>query len=352
MLPITLDRIRKTYGPATDITMHTTIGAGELFTLLGPSGCGKSTLLRVIAGFVAPTSGRILFGDNDVTGTAPNRRDTGMVFQNYALFPHLTVAENIGYGLRVRKVDKRSRAERVAGALDQVGLTGYADRRIDQLSGGQQQRVALARAVVITPAVLLLDEPLSNLDAKLREETRAEIRQVQTAAGITTVYVTHDQAEALAMSDRVAVLDQGRVHQIDSPATVYHRPATAFVARFIGRSNVVPATVVHLSDHEVTVTLPGGASMTVPRPDFEPIAIGTELALSLRPETLGFTTPEQGLLQGQVTAIEFTGATRMYTVAAASLTVLVVAPDAPGRPDVGDRVAVGLTSGQAWLVRP
>ncbi|MBO0883231.1 MAG: ABC transporter ATP-binding protein, partial [Mycobacterium sp.] len=180
MIPIKLDRVRKTYGTAANINMDTVIGAGEMFTLLGPSGCGKSTLLRMIAGFVTPTSGRIFFGDKDVTATAPNRRDTGMVFQNYALFPHMTVAENVAYGLRARKIDKKSRTIRVQRALEQVGLSGYGGRRIDQLSGGQQQRVALSRAVVLSPSVLLLDEPLSNLDAKLREETRAEIRRVQT----------------------------------------------------------------------------------------------------------------------------------------------------------------------------
>ncbi|MEV6320688.1 ABC transporter ATP-binding protein [Nocardia sp. NPDC051787] len=351
MIPIELDHIQKTYDTTTDISMHATIAAGELFTLLGPSGCGKSTLLRIIAGFVAPTRGRILFEDKDVTRTAPNRRDTGMVFQNYALFPHMTVAENIAYGLRARKVDKKSRTERVGVALEQVGLAGYGHRRIDQLSGGQQQRVALARAVVIAPSVLLLDEPLSNLDAKLREETRAEIRRVQSEAGITTVYVTHDQAEAMAMSDRIAVLDRGRVHQIDTPSAVYHRPATAFVARFIGRSNVVPVTVVDVNDREVCVRLAGGSSVTVPIPAFGPISAGDELALSLRPETLEFTTPERAVVEGIVTGIEFIGAASTYTVATPDLTLRISMPDAIGRPRIGDDVAIGIGSGQPWLVQ-
>ncbi|WP_245548143.1 ABC transporter ATP-binding protein [Nocardia pneumoniae] len=331
--------------------MDTTIHAGEMFTLLGPSGCGKSTLLRMIAGFVAPTSGRILFGDKDVTATPPNRRDTGMVFQNYALFPHMTVAENVAYGLRARKVDRKTRSERVRQALGQVGLAGYGDRRIDRLSGGQQQRVALARAVVIGPAVLLLDEPLSNLDAKLREETRTQIRRVQTEAGITAVYVTHDQAEAMAMSDRIVVLDAGRVHQIGTPHAVYHCPATAFVARFIGRSNVVPVTVVDVADQAVRVALGDGASLTAPTPDFEPV-VGDELALSLRPEALGFTTPEDGLCKGRVSAIEFTGATSTYTVVSENLTLQVTVPDSAAGPRNGDNVSVGITSGRPWLIRP
>jgi iron(III) transport system ATP-binding protein len=352
VIPIRLDKTTKTYGTATSISMDTTIAAGEMFTLLGPSGCGKSTLLRMIAGFVKPSSGRILFGDNDVTYLAPNRRDTGMVFQNYALFPHMTVAENTAYGLKARKVDKSKRAQRVSAALDQVGLAGYGDRRIDQLSGGQQQRVALARAVVISPSVLLLDEPLSNLDAKLREETRAEIRKVQTEASITAVYVTHDQAEAMAMSDRIAVLDAGRVHQIDTPHAVYHRPATEFVARFIGRSNVLPVTVVEAQRETIHLRLADGATLTAPRPGFD-LTEGDETSVSLRPETLGFTTADEGLFAGVVTEVEFTGASCRYVILTkGGSPVEVVAPYAPDNPRVGDTVSVGLTSGNAWAVQP
>jgi ABC-type Fe3+/spermidine/putrescine transport system ATPase subunit len=350
VIPIKLDHVHKTYGAATSIKMDTVIGAGEMFTLLGPSGCGKSTLLRMIAGFVTPTSGRILFGDKDVTATAPNRRDTGMVFQNYALFPHMTVAENISYGLKARKIDKKSRTVRVQQALQQVGLNDYGHRHIDQLSGGQQQRVALARAVVVAPSVLLLDEPLSNLDAKLREETRTEIRRVQTEANITAVYVTHDQAEAMAMSDRIAVLDAGRVHQIDTPHIVYHCPATEFVARFIGRSNVVPVTVVGIDQESVRVALDDGTTVTAPMPKFAP-AVGDKLALSMRPETLGFTDPDIGLFKGEVSATEFTGATTTYTVISNNVTLHVTAPDTSRRAHIGDSVAVGITSGRPWLVR-
>jgi iron(III) transport system ATP-binding protein len=350
VIPIKLDRVRKTYGTAANINMDTVIGAGEMFTLLGPSGCGKSTLLRMIAGFVTPTSGRIFFGDKDVTATAPNRRDTGMVFQNYALFPHMTVAENVAYGLKARKVDKKSRTIRVQRALEQVGLSGYGHRRIDQLSGGQQQRVALSRAVVLSPSVLLLDEPLSNLDAKLREETRAEIRRVQTEANITAVYVTHDQAEAMAMSDRIAVLDAGRVHQIDTPYSVYHCPATEFVAKFIGRSNVVPVTVIDIDQQSVHVTLDGGAIVSAPTPNFAP-AVGDKLALSVRPEILGFTEPEMGLFKGEVSQTEFIGATTTYTVVSNNLSLHVSASDTARRAQIGDVVSVGITSGRPWLVQ-
>jgi iron(III) transport system ATP-binding protein len=354
MIPVQLDQVTKVYGgKSTPIRMDLTIGAGEFFTLLGPSGCGKSTLLRIIAGFLQPTSGRVLFADRDMTRTAPNRRDTGMVFQNYALFPHLSVAQNVAYGLAVRKVQKKDKARRVAQVLEQVGLGGYEDRRIDALSGGQQQRVALARAVVIAPSVLLLDEPLSNLDAKLREETRAQIRRVQSEAGITGVYVTHDQAEAMAMSDRIAVLEAGRVHQVDTPREIYHRPATAFVARFIGRSNVLPVEVAETGEREVTVVLPGESRrLPVARRDDLDLAVGDSVALSLRPETLRFVPKDEGLLRGTVKSLEFNGATTSYDVAVGEHTVQVTTPEQAAGPRVGDAVSLACDAERAWLVTP
>ncbi|WP_026554359.1 ABC transporter ATP-binding protein [Arthrobacter sp. 35W] len=352
MISVSLENVSKTYGdnPPT-ITMDLTIESGEFFTLLGPSGCGKSTMLRMIAGFIQPSSGIIRFGDSDVTRTPPNRRDTGMVFQNYALFPHMSVAQNVAYGLNVRKVDKKEKAARIDNALAQVGLAGYAGRRIDELSGGQQQRVALARAVVISPSVLLLDEPLSNLDAKLREETRVQIRQVQRAAGITGIYVTHDQAEAMAMSDRIAVLEGGRVHQVAAPREIYHRPATAFVARFIGRSNVLPVTVLGSDATTVTVDLPGGSRMDVPKaPDLRPSA-GDPAALSIRPEVLRFTDGPSPLLRGTVRAAEFTGASVTYEVSMEDLTVNVTAPDHANGPQIGDSVGMTCDPDRVWLVQ-
>ncbi|TMR12715.1 ABC transporter ATP-binding protein, partial [Nonomuraea zeae] len=219
------------------------IRKGEFLSILGPSGCGKTTLLNCIAGFVRPTAGRIVIDGSDVTDRPPYRRGLGMVFQNYALFPHMTVAGNVAYGLRVRKLGKAERDERIREALRLVGLEGYAERRPAQLSGGQQQRVALARAVAIRPAVMLLDEPLSNLDAKLRREMRVELRAIQRRIGTTMVFVTHDQEEALALSDRVAVMNGGRIEHLGTPDEVYRRPATRFTAQFIGAANVLEGTV-------------------------------------------------------------------------------------------------------------
>ncbi|WP_062213657.1 ABC transporter ATP-binding protein [Streptomyces sp. NBRC 109706] len=351
MIPVRLDHVTKVYGEGSPpISMDLTIAAGEFFTLLGPSGCGKSTMLRIIAGFVQPTSGRVLFGDRDLTRIPPNKRDTSMVFQNYALFPHLSVAQNVAYGLTVRKVGKQEKADRVTRALADVGLTGYQDRRINELSGGQQQRVALARAVVVSPSVLLLDEPLSNLDAKLREETRAQIRRVQGDAGITGVYVTHDQAEAMAMSDRIAVLDAGRVHQVDTPREIYHRPSTAFVARFIGRSNVLPVEVAEVAEREVTVALPGGAKVTVSRRADLELAVGDRSSVSLRPETLRFVPEDEGVLRGTVARLEFNGATSSYDVTVGGHTVHVTTPDQSAGPRPGDEVSLACEAPRAWLV--
>jgi putative spermidine/putrescine transport system ATP-binding protein len=221
-----------------------TVRAGEFISILGPSGCGKTTLLNAIAGFVPPRRGSVSVGDRDITALAPHRRDLGVVFQNYALFPHLSVAGNVGYGLRVRGISRDRREERVAQMLGLVGLTDYADRRPNQLSGGQQQRVALARGLAISPEVLLLDEPLSNLDAQLRRQMRVELREIQEALGTTMIFVTHDQDEALSMSDRVALFNAGRLEQLGTPEEIYRRPRTRFVADFMGAANLLHGTVI------------------------------------------------------------------------------------------------------------
>jgi iron(III) transport system ATP-binding protein len=240
------------------------IEPGELFFLLGPSGCGKTTLLRMIAGFIEPTAGKILFdaGDGkpatDVTFMPAEKRDTGMVFQSYALWPHMTVAQNVAFGLEVRGVPKDQRDARVREALTQVRMEQYAERKPNQLSGGQQQRVALARAIVVKPRVLLLDEPLSNLDARLRVELRAEIRRLCKNSGITTVYVTHDQKEALSMADRIAIMRAGKLEQVGSPQDLYHRPESRFVAEFLGETNIIEATVVAIGAQSVRVRTPLG----------------------------------------------------------------------------------------------
>ncbi|MEU7617290.1 ABC transporter ATP-binding protein [Micromonospora rifamycinica] len=357
MIDVTLESVSKRFARAGDTAavddVDISIAAGEFFTLLGPSGCGKTTTLRMVAGFYFPTSGRIRFGTEDVTHRPPNKRDTGMVFQNYALFPHMSVAQNVAYGLKIRKVGRAESARRIEEALGQVHLAGYGDRRIDQLSGGQQQRVALARALVIRPRTLLLDEPLSNLDAKLREETRVEIRRIQQEAGTTAIYVTHDQAEAMAMSDRIAVMESGRVRQIGAPQEIYHRPATAFVARFIGRSNVLDLPVVTATAETVTVGLPDGSETAVTAPADHGLRAGDTALVSVRPEHLGLTSvTEPGALTGRVTELEFTGMATNLVVEVAGEPVQVAAIDVPNGITVGDQVGLRLNRERMWVVRP
>ncbi|GAB3768534.1 ABC transporter ATP-binding protein [Microlunatus parietis] len=353
MIPIHLDKISKTYQESATavptVSVDFTVEQGEFFTLLGPSGCGKSTLLRMIAGFVAPSSGRIRFADRDVTTTPAHKRGIGMVFQNYALFPHLTVLDNVGYGLKLRKITKAARLPRIEKALQRVGLEGYGQRRIDQLSGGQQQRVALARAIVIEPEVLLLDEPLSNLDAKLREETRMQIRDVQQAAATTAIYVTHDQAEAMAMSDRIAVLADGRAHQIDTPQKVYAEPATAFVARFIGRSNVVPAEIAGLAEGTAEVRLGDGLVQARRHPDVE-AAEGQRVELSIRPESLQVTSLETARLRGLVRSREFLGSTAVLEVELEGVaeTVTVATPNLEVAQ--GARIGLEVEPRSGWVI--
>ncbi|MEV6152983.1 ABC transporter ATP-binding protein [Nonomuraea sp. NPDC052129] len=262
------------------------IRKGEFLSILGPSGCGKTTLLNCVAGFVQPTAGRIVIDGADVTDRPPYRRGLGMVFQSYALFPHMTVAGNVAYGLRIRRLDRAEREERVREALRLVGLEGYADRRPRQLSGGQQQRVALARALAIRPAVLLLDEPLSNLDAKLRREMRVELRAIQRRIGTTMVFVTHDQEEALALSDRIAVMNGGRIEQLGTPDEVYRRPATRFVAQFIGAANVLEGTVADGRLDVDGILLDAGPL---------PVRQGGRAVVAIRPERIRLGADGQGV---------------------------------------------------------
>jgi putative spermidine/putrescine transport system ATP-binding protein len=236
--------VRKSYGTLAaldDVSLE--VASGEFITLLGPSGSGKTTLLMVLAGFIRPDSGETRFGERDVSLVPPHKRNVGMVFQNYALFPHMTVAGNVAYPLKLRGVGKAEIGERVARALDLVQLSGLGERQVDQLSGGQKQRVALARAIVFEPRILLMDEPLSALDKKLREQMQIEVRHLHQRLGMTTVYVTHDQREALTMSDRIAVIDRGRFRQIGTPREIYGRPESRFIAGFIGESHFLPVTV-------------------------------------------------------------------------------------------------------------
>jgi iron(III) transport system ATP-binding protein len=285
MLPVTIRNLGKRFGTIAavdDVSLD--VPAGALFFLLGPSGCGKTTLLRMLAGFIDPTAGTIRFGDRDVTGLPPNRRRTAMVFQSYALWPHMTVAQNVAFGLRVRRVPAGQRGQRVAEALAAVQMESYAARKPNELSGGQQQRVALARALVVRPDLLLLDEPLSNLDAKLRLEMRGMIRSICRQARLTAVYVTHDQKEALSMADSLAVMYAGRVVQVGSPAGVYHRPASRFVADFLGESNFLDATVTALEDDTAHLDSPLGKLHSRAWPaGLQP---GDRVVCSVRPEAI------------------------------------------------------------------
>jgi putative spermidine/putrescine transport system ATP-binding protein len=247
------------------------VAEGELVSLLGASGCGKTTTLRLVAGFLQPTSGTITLGGRDLTRLPPHQRNIGLVFQNYALFPHLTVAENVGFGLKQRGISPADRTRRIAAMLDRVGLAHLADRLPAALSGGQKQRVALARALVIEPPLLMFDEPLSNLDAKLRVDMRVEIRQLQRANGTTSVYVTHDQEEAFSISDRVAIMHQGRIMQLDTPETLYQRPANAFVARFVGFENLIAMRVAARDAATITAEAAGGVRLTLAHEQFGPV---------------------------------------------------------------------------------
>jgi ABC-type Fe3+/spermidine/putrescine transport system ATPase subunit len=315
------------------------IGDGELFTLLGPSGCGKTTLLRLVAGFYPVDAGEIHFGHRRVDGLAPYERNIGMVFQNYALWPHMTVRGNITYGLRLRKLDAAEVERRLATELAKVNLTGLEERYPGELSGGQQQRVALARALVLNPDILLLDEPLSNLDAKLRLELRDDIRDLQRSLGITTIYVTHDQEEALVISDRICVMQAGRVHQVASPREVYSRPATLFVGSFVGAMNVLADRAV-AGDGAVTI----GAT-TLPLPA---LAGRAQATLGVRPEDLevGATALAGAFnVDATIEKVTYAGSEAFYRLACADgsrLHAHVYRPDPDALFAVGARVVAAL----------
>ena len=282
MTAVRLDHIDKSFATTVALSdIDLTIAAGELFFLLGPSGCGKSTLLRLIAGLHEPTRGRILFNDRDVTALGTDKRNAVMCFQSYALWPHMTVRDNVAFGLDVRHASPADRQARVDEVLKLVRMDPYADRKPNQLSGGQQQRVALARALAVKPDCLLLDEPLSNLDAALRLEMRTEIRRICKTAGFTTIYVTHDQKEALSVADRIAVLKDGKLMQVGTPADLYHTPDTAFVAAFVGQTNLLAGTVVGRENGTVTVDTPAGRVVGTARG-----TVPDAVTVSIRPEQM------------------------------------------------------------------
>ena len=294
MTYLELDRVGKQFGTQTVVDdFSLAVGKGEFISFLGPSGCGKTTTLQMIAGFLDPSRGAIRLEGRDLTAIHPAQRGLGIVFQSYALFPHMTAAENVAFGLEMRKVPRGERAERVRAALAMVGLAGFEERHPRRMSGGQQQRVALARALVIRPSVLLLDEPLSNLDAKLREEMQIELRQIQRNLGTTTILVTHDQNEAMSLSDRIVVMSQGRIEQIGTPQDTYERPASAFVSQFLGKTNDFAATLDRTSAPARLVA----GSWSAPAP----VGAAGAGTISVRPERINFA--DSGLIAKIVTRI-------------------------------------------------
>ena len=314
MTPITIRLLVKKFGSTTAVDhINLDVPGGALFFLLGPSGCGKTTLLRMIAGFSEPTSGSIHFGERDVTHLQANERNTGMVFQSYALWPHMTVAQNVAFGLDVRKVAADEKQRRVEKALDSVQMLQYAQRKPNELSGGQQQRVALARALVIEPTVLLLDEPLSNLDAKLRLEMRTRIHDICKAARITAVYVTHDQKEALSMADGMAVLKGGKIIQTGAPEALYRAPANRFVADFLGETNFIPGSFTGTDRGLALVQTSAGTLRSSSFPSDLPV--GQQVTLSIRPEAVRLIASSGAIAASDtnfVNTITATRASRVY----------------------------------------
>jgi putative spermidine/putrescine transport system ATP-binding protein len=351
-LPITIAGLSKSYGVLKAVDdLDLAVRSGEFVTLLGPSGSGKTTVLMIISGFLRPDRGSVRFGNREIVRVPPHRRNVGMVFQNYALFPHMSVGENVAYPLRIRRLDRRQTAQRVARALDLVRLGGLEARHVDQLSGGQRQRVALARALVFEPKILLLDEPLSALDKRLREEMQIEIRRLHRQLGMTTISVTHDQREALTMSDRVAVMNHGRLMQFDTPSAIYEQPANMFVAEFIGESYFLPVAV---DGNSASLN---GRSLRLAK---SPNAIGAgPYRLLLRPEKLHFVGRGGGdglnLFEGRVKETVFQGDTVVFYVELEGQ--VEVAVRHPNRsfeiarlPSAGETITLGLHAADTLVI--
>ena len=355
-----LDGITHRFGAATAVSqVSLAVEAGELVALLGPSGCGKSTLLRIIAGFIAPSEGRVAIDGEPVGHIPPNRRGVGIVFQNYALFPHMSVAANIAYGLDARGISGEAARSRVAAMLSLVQMAAYADRLPRQLSGGQQQRVALARALAVEPRILLLDEPFGALDKNLRLDMQIEIKRLQRDYGITTILVTHDQEEALGMADRIAVLHQGRVEQFAAPMEIYDRPASLFVCRFVGTSNLLPGAIVERRSNTIAVRLDSGATIAGLMPNgLSPadLSNGARVCVAVRPERLRLEQePGRDRIAGRLQAVMPLGPVIVFEIEAADRTPLKLIASREsaagfGAPQPGDAVQVGLAAPEASVV--
>jgi iron(III) transport system ATP-binding protein len=365
MVSVSFDKISKRFGKTLAVDgVSLEVKVGELFFLLGPSGCGKTTCLRMVAGFEAPDSGVLCFGEREMTRVPPHKRNAGMVFQNYALWPHLTVKGNVEYGLKVRRVEKNEREKRVRGALEMVQLENLADRYPSQMSGGQQQRVALARALIIRPDVLLLDEPLSNLDAQLRLEMRGEIKRLHEQTGTTALYVTHDQEEALSIADRIAVLKDGVLMQVGAPRELYRRPNSKFVAAFLGETNFLPGVLQLCMTNECVVETPvGKVRATLPE---KPIAVGSEVWCAIRPESWRLCSPSAcdenfNYFPARLQSVMYLGASEQYHVFlsggretghAEDWRSIKVAIANPGQaaPDIGDGLVLSCASSDVVIL--
>jgi spermidine/putrescine transport system ATP-binding protein len=348
-----LDGTSKTFGDhAAVYPVHLAIAEGEFITLLGPSGCGKTTLLRMIAGLESPSAGRIHVAGRDVTKLPPERRPFNMVFQNYALFPHLSVFDNIAYGPRCAGVPEAEVGRRVAAALAMVQLGQHAARPVDQLSGGMSQRIALIRAIVCEPQVLLLDEPLAALDLQLRKRMQVELRAIQERIGTTFIHVTHDQEEALALSDRIVLMRSGRIEQIDTPRDIYEKPASRFAAEFVGESSLLPCVAVAEHGSEVDVVLPGGATFRLPHYGALGIRPGEGGLIALRPHQLAWAPLEVATMTGSVQALVFAGHAVIHSVAVNGSGALLRVGTAPEAAlSRGQRVGLKLIDGAGVFVR-
>jgi putative spermidine/putrescine transport system ATP-binding protein/spermidine/putrescine transport system ATP-binding protein len=354
---VRLDGVTKRFGPSIALDQAwLKIGRGEFMTLLGPSGCGKTTLLNLVAGFLAPNEGEIFIDGSLVTDVPAFARQTGIVFQNYALFPHMTVANNVAYGLKARGVGKDEIRRRVTDILGMMKLAGYEGRKPRELSGGQQQRVALARALVIEPKVLLLDEPFSALDKNLRASMQVEVKEIQRRLGVTTIFVTHDQSEALSLSDRIAVMSAGRICQIDTPEALYRRPADRFVASFIGEGSLLRATLDHVQGDHATIAV-GRAKIAVPSTPLSGLSAGARVDLFVRPEHLQVTSTPDAAFEGQVAASIYQGDhVDLYVdtpqAANGRLMMRLAARDAAGISDTGSKVAITVLGEDAVAFPP